>query len=393
MIGAAGIVTAGGLIGGAVNRPRTSQTSSGTTYGSTNTTGTGNVSGRTMPVVPDGWESLLMGMRPGANGLTPAQLTALTGMTNAVGSGTRALSGPANYFREFSDNPATTLEQLYARYPSMYQRPENVSPLTVTPQTGASFMDAYRNPFEEQVVAGVTRDLSRARDRRETSRQGQLQASGAFGGSATALENALIDDDFFNTLGDTVGGLRARNFEFAGGMGQADASRDLSGQVANQGAALTADTGNVDRQQMRQMFDVNSANENMRFRGDMAKSWANAAGLGTTLDNAALSALMTGGGVGSMQDLMWLRQFLPLFGSTNDATTTETTSGTQSGSQTGTGTGTMPGPNFGQVAGGMGNTLLMLSLLNGMGGRGGGADFGAPGAGAYPEFLGPWGWA
>ena len=397
-VAAAGIAVGGSLLASRGGGRSTNQNSSGTSYGSSSSTGTGTGStsstGTQTPVVPEGYLPALLGMRPGMDGLTPAQVTALTGMTGQVGSGTRAMANPSYYFSQFADNPATTLEQLYRQYPDMYRRPENVSALTVTPGTGASFMGAYRNPFENDVVAGVVRDLSRARDRRQTARQSELQAAGAFGGSASALEDALIEDDFFNTLGDTVSGLRARNFEFAAGQGQTDASRDLTGQVSNQGATLAADTGNRDAQQQRQMFDVNSANENMRFRGDMAKSWANTNAMGVSLDNAALSALLAGGGVGLGQNLAWLRQFLPLFGSTNtnntSSTMTETSTGTQSGSHTGTGSGTGPGPSYGSTVGNIGNTLLMMNLLGGMGGNSQ-PNFG-PG-GAYPDWTSPWSWA
>lgn len=385
-----GIPAIGSLFGG--GRRTTTQNTGGSSFtsGTSGSTSTGTTSTRAMPVVPQGWEDLLLGMQPGPGGLSPAQLTALSGLTSSIGGGTRALAGPAYYFSQFADNPATTLEQLYARYPDMYARPGNVDPLMVAPRTGASFMGAYTNPFEDQVVARTMNDLDKAFARRRTMMQGQLQAGGAFGGSASALQNALLDEEYFDTLMDTAGGLRSRGFEFAAGQGQSDAGRDFSGQVANQGARLTADTGNVSRLQDRQMFDVNSANENMRLRMGAVQGWGDLVGRGQALDSAALLNLMSAGGIGQGQNLAWLRAFAPLFGQENTGSTSSTGSSTttSSGNSTGTGATTLPGPRAGNIMGDLGNTLLLMSLLGGGGGQ---PNFGA--GGAYPDFVNPWAWA
>lgn len=395
MIGAATITTGGALLAGGGGGRNSSQNSSGWSSGSSSSTGTGSTtqSGRNMPVVPEGWEALLMGMRPGAGGLSPAQLTALTGLQGRLGAGSAALANPTYYLSQFADSPATTLEQLYAKYPDMYQRPADVTATMVNAGTGAAFMDPYRNPFEEQVVNSTIADLERARGRSRTAAANRLVAEGAFGGSASALENALIEDDFNRAVGSTVGALRSGNFQFSAGQGQTDASRALAGATANQGAALTAATGNRDASQARQMFDVNSANGNEARRLQAVQGWGNLIGQGQALDTAALLNLMSAGGVGYNQDLTWLRQFLPLFGSESSATgeTTSNQTGTQSGSQTGSGYTQGPGPSFGSMVGNFGNLLTGLGRMgwNPFGGTGG-SD-----AGLYPEFTNynPWSWA
>jgi len=265
--------------------------------------------------------------------------------------------------------------------------------MTVSARAGAEFMSPYYNPFEETVIAGQERTLGRARDRSRTAAANRLTAAGAFGGSASALESALIEQDFMNTLADSAGQLRARNFEFAGTMGQADANRDLTAQGMNQSSGLTADMSNRDARLRSDMFDVTSANENMRFRGDMAGRWANTLGAGMQLDNPMLMNLFNAGGAGYTQDLNWLRQFLPLFGAENDSsgTTNQTGTANQTGTSSGTG-GTTNSPGFWGTVGGVGNLLSTMGNL-GWNPFASQADFGPAGRGAYPEWTNPWAWA
>lgn len=386
MIGAAAITTGGSLLAGGGGRT-SNQNSSG--YSSSSQTGTTTQSGRNMPVVPPGFEELLTSMRPGAGGLSPAQATALAGLTGRIGAGSAALANPAYYLSQFADNPATTLEQMYAKYPTMYQRPEDVSAMMVAPGTGAAFMSAYTNPFDEAVINPAVATLERTRDRSRTAAANRLTAAGAFGGSASALENALIEGDFNRSVGELVGNLKNRNYEFAAGQGQTDASRALAGETANQAAALAAATGNRDAQQQRQIFDANSAITNQGQRLQAVQGWGSLLGQGQVLDSSALMNLMGAGGVGYGQDLAWLSRFAPLFGSESSATGSSTQSG--SASEQGSMTGRGPGGGFGATVGNFGN------LLSGLG-RLGWNPFGSTGgsdAGLYPSFTqsNPWSWA
>ncbi len=82
----------------------------------------------------------------------------------------------------------------------------------------------FTNPFQEQVIDSVTRDLAEQRDLAQAGIRAGINEAGAFGSSGQALLEAENQQSFLETLGDVTGRLRAGEF------GQA---RDLASRQAN----------------------------------------------------------------------------------------------------------------------------------------------------------------
>jgi hypothetical protein len=118
--------------------------------------------------------------------------------------------------------------------------PDAITVPTVSAATGADYLGLYANPFESQVVDPALDDISRAFDRTRTARASQLQAAGAFGGSASRLGDTLDTEAYLRSIGATAGGLRSAGFTAALTPAQQDAARALSAGVANQSTALDA---------------------------------------------------------------------------------------------------------------------------------------------------------
>lgn len=383
------------------------------------------------PVAPEGWEDAWWAMQPGASGLSADQTTALAALRGNVGAGASRLAGAAGVFADAARGGPGGQSFLLGGPGAQVNAGvvgadlvgpvgpisvdaigvDDISAERVAGQRGAEFMDLYRNPFEDQVVGASIRDLERAYARAKTAAGSRQQAAGAFGGSATALENALMADDFFNTVADTAGGLRARGFETAAGFGQTDAARMLQAGGMNQAAALEASRANqsarldaaratqaarleasranqdaalrariadqaarlqaagmnqdaalraaIQNQSnatQREMFDVDAAYRGQDARTAAARDWAATIAQGLGIDNETAMALLQGGGLGQQQLLQWLGGGLPLFGQEGFETGTEDLTGTTSGTSKTSGGGLLGalGP-LGGFLGGLGD--------------------------------------
>jgi hypothetical protein len=376
----------------------------------------GTTASRTMPVAPAGWEAAWNGMQPGANGFTADQAGANDFLTGQIGAFAR---GPGTYFSGAMNRSPTTLASLATLYPDVYGQIEDVtvdtvSPTTVSPtnvsatqigfdpvsaQQGSEFMSAYRNPFEDQVVAGALGDLERKHNLALTAAGNRQQAAGAFGGSATALENALIGDDYRRTVANTTAGLRSDGFKTAAGLGMQDATRSLQAggmnqvagldaaranqaagldaaranqavalqaggmnqeaalraALANQSSRLTAATQNQNNQTQRQEFDVDAIIKNTQMSDQAARDLAST--MGMDIDTA--KAVLQSGALGQGQNMDWLRMGGLLFG--QDQVGATNASGTQNGTTT---TTTSGGSGLGSLLGG---GLSLASLFTGAG--------------------------
>lgn len=335
-------------------------------------------------VAPEGWEDAWRALDLGPGGLTPAQQAALDALQGNVGGAGRALAGPTSLINaaatgESGYGETYSLAQLQKQFPDLYGKiadvtaqtvtPERVSATTIAPervsaQTGAEFMDLYRNPFEDQVVTSALDDLERKYALDATARGNARQAAGAFGGSASALGDALATNDYLRTVAATSGNLRSQGFNTAASLGMTDAQRMLQAagmnqtaaleasrlnqatglQAAgmnqdaglraggmNQSAALQAATQNQNNQTQRQEFDVNAAYKGQDTRNQAVKDWASTVASALGIDNQTALALIGAAGTGQMQGLNWLNMGSRLFGqdggSTSSGTTDEHTDG------------------------------------------------------------------
>jgi hypothetical protein len=125
----------------------------------------------------------------------------------------------------------------------------------VASATGAAGMQAYFNPFEEQVVQGALGDIERSRQMQQMQGAAAAQRAGAFGGSRQGVAEALTNEAALRESGRTAAQLRAQGFETAAGLGQQDAARALQAQMANQGVDMTLEQANA---QLRQQVGLSN---------------------------------------------------------------------------------------------------------------------------------------
>jgi hypothetical protein len=125
----------------------------------------------------------------------------------------------------------------------------------VSSATGAAGMQAYFNPFEEQVVQGALGDIERSRQMQQMQGAAAAQQARAFGGSRQGVAESLTNEAALRQSANTAAQLRAQGFETAAGLGQQDAARALQAQMANQGVDMSLEQANA---QLRQQVGLSN---------------------------------------------------------------------------------------------------------------------------------------
>lgn len=113
------------------------------------------------------------------------------------------------------------------------------TPDQVRAGTGAQYMGAYQNPYENQVVQATINDLDIARMRQGLSDRAAATAAKAFGGSRQGVAEALTNEASMRNMGNVVSNLRSAGFNTAAALGQTDASRFLTADQLNQAADIS----------------------------------------------------------------------------------------------------------------------------------------------------------
>ena len=117
------------------------------------------------------------------------------------------------------------------------------------PQTVAQAMQAYTNPYEEQVVNQALSDIERSRQIAQTQGAAAATRAKAFGGSRQGVAEAETNRAALDQAARTSAQLRSAGFETAAGLGardiaaaqQAEAQRlAAAGQLGQLGAAQQA---------------------------------------------------------------------------------------------------------------------------------------------------------
>jgi hypothetical protein len=153
-------------------------------------------------------------------------------------------------FSDFSANYGTAEKQLRdlgiggvgqtgtAEASRLTEKLSGYTPDQIRAATGAQYMGAYQNPYENQVVQSTINDLDIARMRQGLADRASATAAKAFGGSRQGVAEALTNEASMRNLGSIVSNLRSAGFNTAAQLGQADASRFLSADQSNQSAGL-----------------------------------------------------------------------------------------------------------------------------------------------------------
>lgn len=149
---------------------------------------------------------------------------------------------------------------------------------------GASFMDSYRNPYQQQVIDASMSDFDADAGRREAAMRAQGARAGAFGGSRFGLAEGQFQADAARARAGLGANLRSQGFNTAAGLGMADADR--FGQVSglNAGLATQVSGQNADAVNRFSLAQAGMDNEAGQFN---AGSLNNAAGINMAAQNQA----------------------------------------------------------------------------------------------------------
>jgi len=158
--------------------------------------------------------------------------------TAAAGLGTRQFEG-------FTPGYATAEQQLTAtgiggtgqqttnQAAQLALKEAGYTPDQIQAMTGAQYMGAYQNPYENQVVQGTLADIERQRQISQQAQQARAVGARAFGGSRQAVAESIANEDYMRQAANTAAQLRSAGFTTAAGFGQTDAARAMEAARAN----------------------------------------------------------------------------------------------------------------------------------------------------------------
>lgn len=107
------------------------------------------------------------------------------------------------------------------------------------PQTVAQAMQAYQNPYTQQVIDTALGDIERSRLMAQEQTAAQATRARAFGGSRQAVAEAETNRAALEQAAKTAAGLRASGFETAAGLGARDIAAAQQAEAQRLAAAGT----------------------------------------------------------------------------------------------------------------------------------------------------------
>ena len=158
--------------------------------------------------------------------------------TAAAGLGTRQFEG-------FTPGYATAEQQLTAtgiggagqqttnQAAQLALKEAGYTPDQIQAMTGAQYMGAYQNPYENQVVQATLADIERQRQISQQAQQARAVGAKAFGGTRQGIAESLANEDYLRQAANTAAQLRSAGFTTAAGFGQTDAARAMEAARAN----------------------------------------------------------------------------------------------------------------------------------------------------------------
>lgn len=107
------------------------------------------------------------------------------------------------------------------------------------PQTVAQAMQAYENPYTQQVIDTALADIERSRQMAQEQTAAQAVRAKAFGGSRQGVAEAETNRAALEQAARTAAGLRASGFETAAGLGARDIAAAQQAEAQRLAAAGT----------------------------------------------------------------------------------------------------------------------------------------------------------
>lgn len=171
----------------------------------------------------------------------------------------------------------------------------------ISAATGASNMQAYFNPFQQEVVDVALGDIERARQMQQMQGAAQAQRAGAFGGSRQGVAEALTNEAALREAGRTAAQLRSQGFETAAGLGMQDAARQIQAQAANQGVDMSLEQANA---QLRQQAAMSNQAAGLQGAQQRMQAGAQLADVGALTQNLGFTQAAQLGQIGEQQQAM-----------------------------------------------------------------------------------------
>lgn len=101
------------------------------------------------------------------------------------------------------------------------------------PQSIASGIQSFQNPFEQQVVQGALGDIERQRQMAINDVGASATRAGAFGGSRQGVAESLTNEAAMRQAGNVGANIRSQGFNTAAGLAGQDIANQMSGQQLN----------------------------------------------------------------------------------------------------------------------------------------------------------------
>jgi hypothetical protein len=236
------------------------------------------------PVIRDAYLGNLQRSTGISEGLQARQFADFTPDQQAGFSLTRQFADPNSIGMQRVSQGAQAVAGVAGYQPQMVtgQQASRGGVRDVSATTGAENMQAYFNPFQQEVIDYALSDIERARQAQGLTDRSRAIAAGAFGGSRQGVAEALTNEAAIRETGRTAAGLRSQGFEFAAGMGQTDAARQLQAQAANQGVDLSLEQANA---QLRQQALLSNQQAGLQGAGLNLQAGSQLADIGALTQN------------------------------------------------------------------------------------------------------------
>lgn len=105
---------------------------------------------------------------------------------------------------------------------------------------GADQINAFQNPYQDQVIQHTLDDLDRQRKIDQVGNASRATIAGGRFGAGDVLQHAATDEGFYRARGSTEAGLLDQGFNTALTAAQAQAQRQQQAEQANQSTSLAA---------------------------------------------------------------------------------------------------------------------------------------------------------
>jgi len=203
------------------------------------------------------------------------------GMANpyqqAAGAQQAALAGTASAMGYRPQQVQGTSYQATGYGPASYEATGYTASTMQGPNTAASQMANYQNPYENQVVQATLRDIGGQAEQGFNKLDAQATQAGAFGGSRHGIAQAEMAKGYTQQMADAAARLRAQGFNTALGAGQFDVGQQQAAAQANMAAQNAASQFGASAANQAGQFGAAAANQAGQFGASAANTAASQA--------------------------------------------------------------------------------------------------------------------